>query len=156
MGDTFTHWGVKEHKNKWINTNPSCLLPWLSASQLYLWLKASHSYSGETHVWQGLLDHWKCYCAIWMLSASLSCHCVTCLVDTSGLEHRFHPMLSKQWLSLSYGARGTSPPSPVHSLMPPLYTWTALGWRVWSTVKGKLGVCYIEILIQISPLEIYA
>lgn len=157
MGDTggvCIYRGVKEHKNKCRNTNPSHPLscsPALPPTQSILSLLRRNSClarSPELHGWNVI--------PIWMLCASLSCQRVTCLVDTSGLEQGFHPTPCKQWLNPSYEARRASPPSPEHSLLLPPCTWTALGWRIGNTVKGNLGVHCIEIITQTSSLEIYA
>lgn len=82
----------------------------------------------------------------WMLSASLLCQYVICLLDTSGLEHRFHPTLSKQWLSPSYEARRASPPSPPALTDAPFVHLTCSWLEGREHSEGKAG-CMLYCLV---------
>lgn len=95
----FTCWSEKEHKRRCRNTNLS-LSSWLPAAQLCLWPKTSHPYSVGAQPWSGLLNCMnEMLLPPWTLNAFLPCQYAKCIVDTSGLEHRFHPTPRKQQLS---------------------------------------------------------
>lgn len=132
----------KEHKSQCRNTNPSRPLPCVSAAQLYLWLKASRPYLGETHAWPGLLDHVDEILlppGCWVLPFCVSMWYVFWIPLVLSTDFTQHSA-SSGWVQVM--KQGELPHHRhLPSRMLPLCTWPALGWRVENTVKGKLGVC---------------
>lgn len=166
------YWGEKEHKSRCRNTNPS--LPLLTAVCSPA-LPLAQSISSLLRRSSGLarspgLHGWNVI-ATWMLSASLPCQYVICLVDTCGLKHRFHATLSKQPLSPRHEAgRAQGAPCCPHLRLLRLSCAPELllaggEWKLWMEprcilysmfLNFSLGNLCTVILIYLRPTVTYA